>query len=91
MLFRSATRAITHRLDEDTPAYVQDEALAAAGDLLDYPGYGLPDADYLGQRAVDNRIEERVDADEELPPIIADDADTERERLSNLRAAYAEQ
>jgi len=89
--YNAATRAITHHLDDDTPAYVQDEALEAAGDLLDYPGYGLPEADYLGQRAVDNRIEERVDADEELPPIIADDAETERDRLSDLRAAYAEE
>jgi GrpB-like predicted nucleotidyltransferase (UPF0157 family) len=89
--YNAATRAITHHTDDEMPEYVRSEALEQAGALLDYPGYGLPETDYLGQRAVDNRIEERIEADEELPPVIADDADTERDRLSDLRAAYAEQ
>jgi hypothetical protein len=86
--YNAATRAVTHYTDEDMPAYVRDDALEAAGDLLDYPGYGLPEAEYLGQRAVDNRINERVEADEDLEPVIAADGEAERERLSELRAAY---
>ena len=88
--YNAATRALTHATDEDMPAYVRDEGLAQAGNLLDYPGYGSPDADYLGKRAVDNRINERIEADEDLEPVIAADADTERDRLFDLRAAYSE-
>lgn len=89
--YNAATRAITHLTDEDMPEYVRDDALEQAGRLLDYPGYGLPDADYLGERAVTNRIEERVDAgDDEVEPIVGADLDEERETLADLQATYAE-
>ena len=77
--YNAATRALTHYTDEEMPEYVQDRGLEEAGKLLDYPGYGLPEAEYLGNRAVEDRINERVETDEELAPIIAADAETERE------------
>lgn len=84
--YNAATRALTHATGDDMPAYVRDEGLARAGTLLDYPGYGLPDADYLGKRAVDNRIDERVDQDEDPDPIL----ENEQERLVELRSHYDE-
>jgi hypothetical protein len=81
---------LTHYTAEEMPEYVRDQGLETAGRLLDYPGYGLPEAEYLGKRAIDNRINERVDADEDLAPVIADDAEAERERLTELRAIHSE-
>lgn len=84
--YNAATRALTHYVDEEMPEYVRDDGLERAARLLDYPGYGLPEADYLGKRAIDNRIDERIDSDEdELDPIL----ENEVERLSELREAYS--
>lgn len=88
--YNAATRALTHHTDDEMPEYVRDQGLEAAGKLLDYPGYGLPDADYLGPRAVDNRINEWIEADEELAPIIGIDGEDEQERLSELNAVHAD-
>lgn len=82
--YNAATRALTHYTEDDMPEYVRDDGLETSGRLLDYPGYGLPEADYLGKNAVDNRIEERVDAGED-----ADDYwEDETGRLAELRESY---
>ena len=87
--YNAVTRALTHHTEDNMPEYVRDQALETAGNLLDYPGYGLPEADYLGSRAVDNRINEWIEAEEEPDPIVGTDREDEQERLSELSAVHA--
>lgn len=88
--YNAATRALTHETEE-MPQHRRDEGLEAAARLLDYPGYGLPDADYIGQQAVDRRIEERIDNgdDDDMVPVLGSDLEEESEILTELRAARA--
>jgi len=77
--YNAATRALTHETD-DLPQHRRDEGLERAAQLLDYGTYGMPDAEYLGQQAVERRVHEFVD--DEAEPYF----DGEEETLQELVA-----
>ncbi|MDY6778054.1 MAG: DUF932 domain-containing protein [Candidatus Nanohaloarchaea archaeon] len=83
--YNAATRALTHYTDDDIPQYELDAGYDAASQLLDYGNYGLPDADYLGEQAVENRLDQYLN-DPETDPYW----DGERETVSELHEAYAD-
>jgi len=82
--YNAATRALTHEADDDVPQYALDSGYESAGQLLDYGNYGLPDADYLGQQAVENRANEYMQQSGETEPYW----DGERETVRSLMQAY---
>lgn len=84
--YNAATRALTHYADDDIPQYALDEGYEQAGQLLDYGSYGLPDADYLGEQAVQNRANEYMEQTGETEPYW----DGERETVRSLMNAYSD-
>lgn len=79
--YNAATRALTHHVDDDVPAYVRDEGLERAARLLD-TGTGLPDADAIGRRTVDSRVNQFID-DEDTEEYWPGEHDTVTELLQS--------
>ena len=84
--YNAATRALTHYVEDDIPQYALDNGYEDASQLLDYGNYGLPDADYLGEQAVENRADQYINQPDETDPYW----DGERETVRDLRQAYAD-
>ena len=84
--YNAATRALTHEADEDIPQYALDNGYEDAGQLLDYGNYGLPDAEYLGQQAVETRANQYINNTDDTDPYWSG----ERETVRELRQAYTE-
>jgi hypothetical protein len=59
--YDAATRAITHYLPEETPGYVEDDALERAAALLDQNG-SIPDAEQIGGQAVEKRLNQYLES-----------------------------
>lgn len=80
--YNAATRALTHETD-NLPQHRRDEGFERASKFLDHGNYGLPEADYLGKQAVDNRYQELTE--EDADPVLED----EEEVLGNLLTVHS--
>jgi hypothetical protein len=81
--YQSMTRALSHHARSDLPQYKVDDGFEKAAEVMDSGRNRLPNADRLGERAVEQRAAEVIEA--ENPELYFED---ERETLQELMAEH---
>lgn len=79
--YNAATRALTHYTPEDTPSYELDHGFEAAAELLETGYNEVPEADRLGQSAVESRADTLIESEDEAEQYWEEEDETLRELM----------